>query len=103
MRTRIVHVDQPTFQSLPTSPWPNILNQIRHSIIGEGHRVAYCLFGHIKKAVDSVYRPKDRKQAFFSVKFLFDALKKLITRRDPDRIMERIKEEAQFIPSDNPS
>jgi hypothetical protein len=36
VRTRIVHVDRPTFQRLPTSPWPHIPNPIGHNGIISG-------------------------------------------------------------------
>jgi hypothetical protein len=101
MSSRLVHVDQRTFQRLPTSPWLNILNQTGHNNISEGRCVVRCAFGHIKKTVDWVNRPKDQNQALCSVNFLFDALIKFTTRRRPDRIMGRIKEGPWLIPGDS--
>jgi hypothetical protein len=49
--------------------------------------------------VISADRPKDRNQALFHVNFLFDALRKFIMRRRPDRITGIIDEELRSGPS----
>jgi hypothetical protein len=79
-RTRILHVDQPTFQSFSTSPQPNILDQTGHKSISEDFCAVHCPFEYIKKTVDPMNRPKDRNQALFRVNFLLNSLRKLLAR-----------------------
>jgi hypothetical protein len=98
----VTHVDQLAFQRLLKSPLLNTLDQTEHNSIGEECCVARCAFGHIKKIVNSLNRLKDGCPTLFHANFLLDALRKLITRRCPDRITGIIEEEPQLVPGDNP-
>jgi hypothetical protein len=49
-----------------------------------------------------VNRSKDRNWTLFHVNFLLDALRKLITRRQPDETTGITKERRPLIPGDNP-
>jgi hypothetical protein len=101
LRMRIVHINQPTFQCSPTSPWLNSLNQTCHNNTSAEHCVGHCPLGHIRKTVDSVHRPKDGNQTLFHGNFLLGALKNLITRPRPDRITGIIEEGSRLIQRDN--
>jgi hypothetical protein len=56
----------------------------------------------MKKTVDSVNCPKDRDRTLFHVDFLFDSIRKGITRRCPDQVTGIASEEPRLATSDNP-
>jgi hypothetical protein len=101
MRMCVVHVDHSSFQCLHMTHWCNLLNQSGHNNISDEFRIVRHSFRNIKKTVDSVNWSTNRNQTFFCVHFLFDSMRKVITRRYPDRVTGIIQEEPRLITSDN--
>jgi hypothetical protein len=101
-RNCVVHVDHRSFQRLAMTPWCDIPNKTGHNNISEELCVVRRPFRNIKKTVDYINWPKDRNRALFCVNFLFDSMRKVITRRGPERVTAIIHEEPWLITSDNP-
>jgi hypothetical protein len=86
MGTRIVHMDDDTFERLPATMRKNAGNQTWYSLMTVECYNLEHIFGNVNEAVDSTNELNDGNIAFLGADFLFHSFRQLISRRCTCRV-----------------